>query len=74
MPLQSLVDRDKPEDGIPIVIKDLVNFLRESGMDTQGLFRIPGTNTLIKKAKTSYNQSIIAGKRATFFCQRILIN
>lgn len=33
-----------------------MQFIENNGMTTVGLFRIPGTATAIKKAKTVYNQ------------------
>jgi len=56
VPIEVLIERDKQEDGIPIVLKDMVTFIEKEGIDTVGLFRVPGTATAIKKAKTIFNQ------------------
>ena len=56
--LEVLLVRDKPEDGIPRVVKDLATFIEEKGSHSVGIFRIPGTATTIKRVKTLYNQSV----------------
>lgn len=56
IPIEALIERDQQQDGVPIVIKDIIGFIEKRGIETVGLFRIPGTATAIKKAKTIFNE------------------
>lgn len=56
-----IVERENPPDGVPRVVRDLVSYLDKNGLDDLGLFRIPGTSTVVKKLRLEYNQSYITG-------------
>jgi hypothetical protein len=59
--LEHIVEREEPEGNVPYVVQDLTNFLLKNGLDDMGLFRIPGTSTVVKKLRYEYNQSYITG-------------
>ena len=61
VPIETLIERDKQK--IPTVVTTLVEFVEKEGINTVGLFRIPGTATSIKRVKTLFNQS-----NGYFFC------
>ena len=42
-------------------MKDLISYLDNNGLDDMGLFRIPGTSTVVKKLRFEYNQSFVTG-------------
>ena len=51
------MERDEQADGIPVVVKDLIDFIEREGSHSVGIFRVPGMATVIKKVKALYNQS-----------------
>lgn len=66
IPIEALVDRDKPANGIPHVVKSLVEFLKTSNifcgftiaeLSTEGMFRISGSTSEISKIKEHFNKS-----------------
>jgi len=60
--LEHILEREKPLDGIPRVVKDLISYLDKHGLNDMGLFRIPGTSTIVKKIRFEYNQAFVTGR------------
>ena len=55
------MEREHSEGNVPHVVRDLIEYLVNYGLDDLGLFRIPGTSTVVKKLRNEYNQSYLTG-------------
>ncbi|XP_043270189.1 ralA-binding protein 1 [Venturia canescens] len=56
--LHLAVERSRCHDGVelPLVVRDCIDCVEESGMNTEGLYRIPGVKSKVQHVKKLYNQ------------------
>ena len=51
MPLQTLLDHDRkknPHLKVPAILNRLIQFLEKTGLDEEGILRVPGSASRIK--------------------------
>ncbi|XP_062845391.1 rho GTPase-activating protein 1 [Trichomycterus rosablanca] len=63
VPLSVLRDRGADADGIPLVMQDTINFLKEHGLQTEGIFRRSANVGQVKDIQIKYN----SGEPVNFF-------
>ncbi|KAF5892983.1 rho GTPase-activating protein 1, partial [Clarias magur] len=63
VPLSMLRDRGAEWTGIPLVMRDTINFLQEKGLKTEGIFRRSANVSQVKNIKLKYN----SGEQVDFF-------
>ncbi|KAL1710361.1 hypothetical protein EV121DRAFT_193081 [Schizophyllum commune] len=56
VPLEELMGYDGEKGGIPRVVKDCIQFLRETGLHDEGLFRRSPQTTLLRAAQAAYDR------------------
>ncbi|KAG8907451.1 hypothetical protein FRB99_004246 [Tulasnella sp. 403] len=56
VPLEILMGEYGENGGIPRVVKDCVEFVRECGMEVEGIFRRSPNSALLKQAKEAYDR------------------
>ncbi|KAJ7037499.1 hypothetical protein C8F04DRAFT_413549 [Mycena alexandri] len=56
VPLEDLMGFDGEKGGIPRVVKDAIQFIREAGMSEEGLFRRSPSSVLLKAAQDAYDR------------------
>jgi Rho GTPase-activating protein 1 len=56
VPLEELMGCDGEKGGIPRVIKDPIQYIRESGMNEEGLFRRSPNSALLKQVQQAYDR------------------
>ncbi|KAF9643487.1 CDC42 rho GTPase-activating protein [Thelephora ganbajun] len=56
VPLEDLMGYDGEKDGIPRVIKDSMQYLRETGLEEEGLFRRSPNLTLLNQVADAYDR------------------
>ncbi|KAJ7785705.1 hypothetical protein B0H16DRAFT_1400353 [Mycena metata] len=56
VPLEDLMGFDGEKGGIPRVVKDAIQFIREAGMNEEGLFRRSPSSVLLKAAQDAYDR------------------
>lgn len=49
--LQGLQSRNQSRNGIPLLVIEGINFLETKGLDTEGLFRIPGATSTVEETR-----------------------
>ncbi|XP_048886036.1 rho GTPase-activating protein 1 [Brienomyrus brachyistius] len=55
VPLSLLSERNADKEGIPLVMRETVAFLKECGLQTEGIFRRAANVTLVKSIQNRYN-------------------
>ncbi|XP_066509358.1 rho GTPase-activating protein 1-like [Hoplias malabaricus] len=63
VPLSLLRDRGADSEGIPMVMRDTITFLKEHGLQTEGIFRRSANVSLVKNIQLKYN----SGEEVNFF-------
>ncbi|KAL1746530.1 hypothetical protein HDZ31DRAFT_33971 [Schizophyllum fasciatum] len=56
VPLEEIMGYDGEKGGIPRVVKDCIQFLRETGLHDDGLFRRSPQTTLLRAAQAAYDR------------------
>ncbi|KLO09943.1 RhoGAP-domain-containing protein [Schizopora paradoxa] len=56
IPLDELMGFDGEKDGLPRVVRDCIQFLRESGLEEEGLFRRSPNSVLLRQVREAYNR------------------
>ncbi|TRM70230.1 hypothetical protein BD626DRAFT_422970 [Schizophyllum amplum] len=56
VPLEELMGYDGEKGGIPRVVKDCIQFLRDTGLHDEGLFRRSPQTTLLRAAQAAYDR------------------
>ncbi|KAJ7601170.1 CDC42 rho GTPase-activating protein [Mycena floridula] len=56
VPLEDLMGFDGEKGGIPRVVKDAIQFLRDTGMEEEGLFRRSPNSGLLRAAQDAYDR------------------
>ncbi|KAJ6585578.1 hypothetical protein B0H19DRAFT_981776 [Mycena capillaripes] len=56
VPLEDLMGFDGEKGGIPRVVRDAIQFIRESGMEEEGLFRRSPQSVLLRAAQDAYDR------------------
>ncbi|KAJ7506835.1 CDC42 rho GTPase-activating protein [Mycena galericulata] len=56
VPLEDLMGFDGEKGGIPRVVRDAIQFIRESGMEEEGLFRRSPNSVLLRAAQDAYDR------------------
>ncbi|KAH0831853.1 Rho GTPase activation protein, partial [Lanmaoa asiatica] len=56
VPLEELMGCDGEKGGIPRVIKDSIQYIRDSGMEEEGLFRRSPNSALLKQVQQAYDR------------------
>ncbi|KAG9227227.1 hypothetical protein CCMSSC00406_0004234 [Pleurotus cornucopiae] len=56
VPLEELMGYEGEKGGVPRVVKDCIQFLRETGMEDQGLFRRSPSSSMLRAAKDAYDR------------------
>ncbi|KAF8443160.1 hypothetical protein L210DRAFT_3534994 [Boletus edulis BED1] len=56
VPLEDLMGCDGEKSGIPRVVKDSIQYIRESGMKEEGLFRRSPNSALLKQVQQAYDR------------------
>ncbi|KAJ7194233.1 hypothetical protein GGX14DRAFT_476661 [Mycena pura] len=56
VPLQDLMGFDGEKGGVPRVVKDAIQFIRESGMEEEGLFRRSPQSVMLKAVQDAYDR------------------
>ncbi|KAJ7228116.1 hypothetical protein B0H12DRAFT_232663 [Mycena haematopus] len=56
VPLEDLMGFDGEKGGIPRVVRDAIQFIRESGMEEEGLFRRSPQSVMLKAAQDAYDR------------------
>ncbi len=70
VPLEDLMGYEGENGGIPRVVKDSIQFLRETGMEEEGLFRRSPSSALLRAAQEAYDR----GRFHPAVLQRLLIS
>ncbi|XP_018619495.1 rho GTPase-activating protein 1 [Scleropages formosus] len=63
VPLSLLNEKNPDQEGIPLVMRDTVGFLKERGLQTEGIFRRSANITLVRNIQNKYN----SGEVVDFF-------
>jgi Rho GTPase-activating protein 1 len=58
VPLEDLMGFDGEKGGVPRVVRDAIQFIRESGMEEEGLFRRSPQSVLLKAAQDAYDRGL----------------
>ncbi|KAJ8259421.1 hypothetical protein GJAV_G00169080 [Gymnothorax javanicus] len=64
VPLATLVENDqklKPSTSIPLILHALLSFLERKGLDSEGILRVPGSQTRIKVLQQKLESSFYSG-------------
>ncbi|XP_026068565.1 rho GTPase-activating protein 40-like isoform X1 [Carassius auratus] len=64
VPLASLVESDqkiKPSTQIPLLLQTLLSFLEKKGLDSEGILRVPGSQSRIKVLQQKLENSFYSG-------------
>ncbi|XP_051986629.1 rho GTPase-activating protein 40-like isoform X1 [Xyrauchen texanus] len=64
VPLASLVENDqkiKPNTQIPLLLQALLSFLENKGLDSEGILRVPGSQSRIKVLQQKLEKSFYGG-------------
>ncbi|KAJ7704972.1 hypothetical protein B0H17DRAFT_921035 [Mycena rosella] len=56
VPLEDLMGFDGEKGGIPRVVRDAIQFIRESGMEEEGLFRRSPQSVMLRAAQDAYDR------------------
>ncbi|KZT23417.1 CDC42 rho GTPase-activating protein [Neolentinus lepideus HHB14362 ss-1] len=56
VPLEELMGFDGEKGGIPRVVKDCIQYLRENGLEEDGLFRRSPNSVLLRQVKEAYDR------------------
>ncbi|PPQ95284.1 hypothetical protein CVT26_014858 [Gymnopilus dilepis] len=56
VPLEELMGYDGEKGGIPRVVRDCIQFLRDTGMQEEGLFRRSPSSALLRAAQEAYDR------------------
>ncbi|KAF7306821.1 Rho GTPase-activating protein 8 [Mycena indigotica] len=56
VPLEDLMGIDGEKGGLPRVVRDAIQFIRESGMEEEGLFRRSPQSVMLKAARDAYDR------------------
>ncbi|KAJ7069089.1 CDC42 rho GTPase-activating protein [Mycena amicta] len=56
VPLEDLMGVDGEKGGLPRVVRDAIQFIRESGMEEEGLFRRSPQSVMLKAAQDAYDR------------------
>ncbi|KAI6023330.1 Rho GTPase activation protein [Pisolithus marmoratus] len=56
VPLEELMGYDGEKDSIPRVVKDAIQYIRESGLNEEGLFRRSPSSSLLKQVQEAYDR------------------
>ncbi|KAI0315610.1 hypothetical protein OF83DRAFT_1131219 [Amylostereum chailletii] len=56
VPLEELMGYDGEKGGIPRVVKDAIQYLRETGLNEEGLFRRSPNSALLRQIKEAYDR------------------
>lgn len=56
VPLEELMGYDGEKGGIPRVVRDCIVFLRETGMQEEGLFRRSPSSALLRQVQQAYDR------------------
>ncbi|KAF4591207.1 hypothetical protein EYR40_009810 [Pleurotus pulmonarius] len=56
VPLEELMGYEGEKGGVPRVVKDCIQFLRETGLEDQGLFRRSPSSSMLRAAKEAYDR------------------
>ncbi|CAA7264927.1 unnamed protein product [Cyclocybe aegerita] len=56
VPLEDIMGYDGEKGGIPRVVRDAIQFLRDSGMQDEGLFRRSPSSALLRAAQDAYDR------------------
>lgn len=56
VPLEEIMGYNGEKGGIPRVVKDAIQFLRDTGMEEEGLFRRSPSTALLKAAQDAYDR------------------
>ncbi|TFK52404.1 CDC42 rho GTPase-activating protein [Heliocybe sulcata] len=56
VPLEELMGFDGEKGGVPRVVKDCIQYLRENGLEEDGLFRRSPNSVLLRQAKEAYDR------------------
>lgn len=59
VPLEELMGYDGEKDGIPRVVRDAIQYIRESGLGEEGLFRRSPSSSLLKQVQEAYDRGQI---------------
>ncbi|KAI6122637.1 hypothetical protein EDD16DRAFT_746097 [Pisolithus croceorrhizus] len=59
VPLEELMGYDGEKDSIPRVARDAIQYIRESGLDEEGLFRRSPSSSLLKQVQEAYDRGQI---------------
>lgn len=59
VPLEELMGYDGEKDGVPRVVKDAIQYIRESGLNEEGLFRRSPSSSLLKQVQEAYDRGQI---------------
>ncbi|RVE56192.1 hypothetical protein OJAV_G00233570 [Oryzias javanicus] len=64
VPLNTLLDQDQrraPGTKVPLILQKLISHIKEEGLDTEGLLRIPGAATRVKALCQELESSVCDG-------------
>ncbi|KAH9480705.1 Rho GTPase-activating protein 8 [Psilocybe cubensis] len=64
VPLEDLMGYDGEKGGIPRVVKDAIHYLRQSGMQEEGLFRRSPSSSLLRAAQDAYDRGNVVSLEA----------
>ncbi|KAJ7490694.1 CDC42 rho GTPase-activating protein [Mycena latifolia] len=56
VPLEDLMGFDGEKGGVPRVVRDAIQFIRESGMEEEGLFRRSPQSVMLRAAQDAYDR------------------
>ena len=53
--LDTLLEREKPKDGIPLVLKNTLSWVATHAADTEGIFRVPADSGVTRQLRLLYD-------------------
>lgn len=56
VPLEDIMGYEGEKGGIPRVVKDTIQFLRDTGLDEEGLFRRSAPSAMLRTAQEAYDR------------------
>ncbi|XP_074533969.1 rho GTPase-activating protein 40 isoform X1 [Halichoeres trimaculatus] len=65
VPLATLMENDqkvKPHTSIPLFLQALLSFLEKKGVDSEGILRVPGSQSRIKLLQQNFETNFYSGK------------
>ncbi|XP_010880311.2 rho GTPase-activating protein 40 isoform X2 [Esox lucius] len=65
VPLATLLENDqkvKPTASTPLILQALLSFLEKKGVDSEGILRVPGSQSRIKKLQQDLEQNFYSGR------------